>query len=202
MGSAGRKSRDLCSDSRANEAEELAMFFGMTPFTFVHVVLSLLGIASGFVIVYGLLTAKRLEGWTGLFLASNVATSVTGFFLPSERFLPSHAIGIIALVVLTVAIIAWYGRHLVGRWRTAYVVSSVIALYLNVFILIAQLFLKVPVLNALAPTQSEPPFLLSQAVVLALFIVFGIAAVIRFGNEGRVATWQPRLFRAALRAWK
>jgi hypothetical protein len=159
------------------------MFVGMTPFTFVHVLLSLVGIGSGFVVAYGLLTAKRLDGWTALFLASNVATSVTGFFFPFERFLPSHAIGIIALVVLAIAIIARYSRHLAGRWRAAYVISSVIALYLNVFVLIAQLFLKVPALNALAPTQSEPPFLLTQVVVLALFIVFAIAAVIRFGSE-------------------
>ncbi len=159
------------------------MFFGMTPFTFVHVLLSLVGIGSGFVIAYGLLTAKRLDGWTALFLASNVATSVTGFFFPFERFLPSHAVGIIALVMLAIAIIARYGHHLAGRWRAAYVISSVVALYLNVFVLIAQLFLKVPALNALAPTQSESPFLLAQAVVLALFVVLAIAALIRFGSE-------------------
>jgi hypothetical protein len=118
-----------------------------------------------------------------LFLASNVATSVTGFFFPFERFLPSHAVGVIALVVLTVAIIARYRLRLAGRWRAAYVVSSVIALYLNVFVLIVQLFLKVPALNALAPTQSEPPFLLTQAVALTMFVVLGVAAVIRFGRE-------------------
>jgi hypothetical protein len=165
------------------------MFFGMTAFTFVHVVLSLVGIGSGFVIVYGLLTTKRLDGWTVLFLASNAATSVTGFFFPFERFLPSHAFGIIALVVLTVAIIARYRQHLAGRWRAAYVLGSVIALYLNVFILIVQLFLKVPALNALAPTQSELPFLLSQVVVLAVFVALAIAAVIRSGRvPGRLAT--------------
>ena len=165
------------------------MFCGMTPFTFAHVILSLVGIGSGFAVACGLLTAKRLDGWTALFLATNVATSVTGFFFPFERFLPSHAVGIIALVVLTVAIIARYKLHLAGRWRAAYVVSSVVALYLNVFVLVVQLFLKVPPLKVLAPTQSEPPLLLTQAVVLALFVVFGIGAVIRFANEpGRMAT--------------
>ena len=159
------------------------MFFGMTPFTFVHVVLSLIGIGSGFVVAYGVLAAKRIDGWTGLFLASNIATSVTGFFFPFERFLSSHATGIIALVVLMVAIVARYRLHLKGRWRAAYVVSSVIALYLNVFVLIAQLFLKVPALRALSPNQSEPPFLLTQGVVLVLFVVLGIASVIRFGDE-------------------
>jgi hypothetical protein len=164
------------------------MFFGNTPFTFAHVIVSLVGIGSGFVVAYGLLAARRLDGWTALFLASNIATSVSGFFLPSERFLPSHAIGIIALLALTVAIIARYTLYLAGRWRAAYVVSSVAALYLNVFVLVVQLFLKVPALNALAPTQLEPSFLLAQAVVLALFVALGIAAVIRFGSQPGKAT--------------
>jgi hypothetical protein len=156
------------------------MIFGMTPFTFVHVVLGLVGIGSGFVVVYGLVAAKRLDAWTAVFLASTVATSVTGFLFPFERFLPSHGIGIVSLAVLAVAILARYALHLAGAWRRVYVVSAVIALYLNVFVLVAQLFQKVPALNALAPTQSEPPFLLTQFVLLALFVVFAIAATIKF----------------------
>jgi hypothetical protein len=125
-------------------------------FTLVHVLLSLVGIVSGFVVVFGLLTARRLDGWTALFLASTVATSLTGFGLPFHRLMPSHIIGIISLVVLGVAIIARYARHLAGAWRWIYVVCAVIALYLNFFILIVQAFMKVPALKAMAPTQSEP----------------------------------------------
>lgn len=159
------------------------MIFGMTTFTFAHVVISLVGIFSGFVVVFGLLTAKRLDGWTALFLATTVATSVTGFLFPFERFLPSHGVGIVSLLVLTVAIFARYARHLAGSWRWIYVVSAVISLYLNVFVLVVQLFLKVPGLNALAPTQSEPPFKFAQIVVVALFVVLAVVAAIRFRNE-------------------
>ncbi len=158
------------------------MIFGMTIFTFVHVVLSLVGIFSGFVVVLGLLTAKRLDGWTALFLASTVLTSVTGFLFPFHRFLPSHGVGILSLIVLAVAIFARYGRQLAGAWRRSYVITSVIALYLNVFVLIAQLFQKVPALKAMAPTQSEPPFKVTQLIVLALFVVLAIFAAIRFRN--------------------
>jgi hypothetical protein len=160
------------------------MIFAMTTFTFVHVVLSLIGIFSGLVVLFGLLTAKRLDGWTALFLVSTVATSVTGFLFPFHHFLPSHGVGIISMLVLAVAILARYSRQLAGAWRRIYVITALIALYLNVFVLIVQLFEKVPALKAMAPTQSESPFLLTQLVVLALFVVLGIAATIRF----RIAT--------------
>lgn len=156
------------------------MIFGTTTFTLVHVVLSLVGIVSGLVVVVGLIAAKRFDVWTAVFLASTVATSVTGFLFPVEHFMPSHGVGILSLVVLAVAILARYAFHLAGAWRWIYVVSAVLALYLNVFVLIVQLFQKVPALKALAPTQSEPPFLLTQLVVLVLFVVFAIAATIRF----------------------
>ncbi|HVS90196.1 MAG TPA: hypothetical protein VHF01_18490 [Candidatus Acidoferrum sp.] len=159
------------------------MILGMTTLTFAHVVLSLIGIFAGFFVVLGLLTAKRLDGWTALFLASTVATSVTGFFFPFHGFLPSHAIGIISLVALAVAMFARYGRHLAGGWRRTYVITAMIALYLNVFILIVQLFEKVPALRALAPTLSEPPFKVTQLVVLALFVTLTIAAAIKFRSE-------------------
>src|SRR6266581_8402538 len=147
----------------------------LSAFTLFHVALSLVGILSGFVVVGGFLTAKRRNGWTALFLLSTVLTSVTGFLFPFERFLPSHAIGIVSLLVLAVAILARYPCHLAGAWRRVYVVSAVTALYLNVFVLIAQLFQKVPALRDMAPTQSEPPFLITQVVFLALFV--GIATV-------------------------
>ena len=163
------------------------MIFGMSTFTFAHVVLSLVGIGSGFVVVLGLLTAKRLDGWTALFLATTVLTSVTGFFFPFHRFLPSHAVGILSLIVLALAISALYVRHLAGAWRRTYVISVVIALYFNVFVLVAQLFQKVPALRAMAPTQSEPPFKITQLAVLALFIALAILAAMRF-RDTRVRT--------------
>jgi hypothetical protein len=159
------------------------MIFSLRTFTIVHVVLSLVGIGSGLVVLSGLLTARRLSGWTTLFLASTVATSVTGFGFPSDHLLPSHVVGVISLVVLAVAIVALYVFHLTGAWRRIYVVGAVLALYLNVFVLIVQAFQKVPALKSMAPTQSEPPFLLTQLVVLALFIVLAIRAAIRFRNE-------------------
>ena len=159
------------------------MIFGMTALTFVHVVLSLVGLGSGFVVVFGLLTRKRLDGWTLLFLVTTIATSLTGFLFPFRDFLPSHAVGILSLIILAVALVARYVRRLAGAWRRTYAVCAVTALYLNFFVLIVQLFLKVPVLNAAAPTQSEPPFLLTQLFFLVLFLAVGIAAAIRFRTE-------------------
>ena len=161
------------------------MILGMTTatYTLVHVVISLVGIGSGLVVLYGLLTGKRLDRWTAAFLATTVATSVTGFGFPFDHLLPSHKVGIISLVVLAVAILARYALHLAGAWRWIYVVCAAVALYLNVFVLIVQAFEKVPALKALAPTQSEPPFLVTQLVVLALFVVLGIFAVKRFRDQ-------------------
>jgi hypothetical protein len=152
----------------------------MTTFTIIHVVVSLIGIATGLVVAAGLLNAKRLDGWTLVFLASTIATSLTGFGFPFERLLPSHVIGAISLVVLGVTLYARYVRLMTGSWRSAYVVTAVVALYLNVFVLVVQLFLKVPALNALAPTQTEPPFAIAQSVVLLVFVVLAVAAVKRF----------------------
>ena len=161
------------------------MIFGMTlsTFTTVHVVLSLVGIFSGLVVLIGLLAGKRLDGWTALFLATTVATSATGFLFPVDHFLPSHGVGIISLVALVVAILARYAFHLAGAWRWIYVVGAVVALYLNVFVLIVQSFQKVAALKAMAPTQSEPPFLVTQLVVMALFVVLGIVAAKKFRNQ-------------------
>jgi hypothetical protein len=156
---------------------------GLAAFTIVHVVISLAGIGSGFVVLSGLFTAKRLDGWTAVFLASTLATSVTGFLFPFEHFLPSHAVGLLSIVVLAVAMLARYTFHLARGWRAIYTIGAVVALYFNVFVLIVQTFQKVPALKAMAPTQSEPPFQLTQLVVLALFVAFGIAAVIRFRPE-------------------
>ncbi len=153
------------------------MLFGIT---LVHVALSLVGIFSGFVVLFGMLAGKRLDGWTALFLATTVATSATGFLFPFHQLLPSHKVGIISLVVLAIAILARYGKHLTGAWRWIYVVMASIALYLNVFVGVFQAFEKVPALKALAPTQSEPPFQVAQITVLVLFVVLTIVAAIKF----------------------
>ena len=159
------------------------MILGLQPFTFVHVAIGLVGILSGFVVLYGLLAGRRFEGWTALFLLTTVATSVTGFGFPIFIILPSHIVGLISLVLLAAAIVARYAFRLAGFWRSVYVIGAGIALYLNVFVLIVQLFQKVPALKALAPTQSEPPFALTQGAALAVFAALIIAALIRFHPE-------------------
>jgi hypothetical protein len=155
--------------------------------TLVHVVISLVGILSGFVVVFGLLASKRLDGWTAVFLTSTVLTSVTGFLFPIHRLTPGHVVGVISLIVLAVAIYARYQRRMAGGWRQTFVISSVVALYLNAFVLIVQMFRKVPALKAMAPTQSEAPFKIAQLVILALFVVLAILASIRF-HDGELRT--------------
>jgi len=155
------------------------MSFNLETYTLTHVVLSLVGIASGLVVAIGFLRGKQLGGLNALFLAATVATSATGYGFPVTHLLPSHVVGAVSLVVLAVAIYGRYARHLAGRWRVVYVICAVAALYLNVFVLVVQSFLKVPGLHALAPTQSEPPFAIAQLVVLAAFIALGTLAVRR-----------------------
>jgi hypothetical protein len=158
------------------------MILGLSTSTFttLHVIVSLIGIAAGLIVLYGMLNAKPLPGWTAIFLAATVLTSVTGFFFPAAQVLPSHIVGIISLVVLALALAALYLFHLHGAWRWIYVVSAMVALYFNCFVGVVQAFLKIPALHALAPTQSELPFAIAQLIVLALFIVLGFLAVKRF----------------------
>jgi hypothetical protein len=150
--------------------------FDITTFTLIHVVLSLVGIFAGLIVAGGFVAGKRLDGWTGVFLVSTVLTNVTGFGFPFVSLLPSHIVGVISLIVLAVVIAARYWKHLAGAWHGVFVVGAVLALYLNVFVLLAQLFLRLPALIAAAPTQKEPPFLVTQLVVLALFLWLGQAA--------------------------
>jgi hypothetical protein len=164
------------------------MIFGMTVLTFVHVLLSLIGILAGLVVAVGLLASRQLNVWTAVFIWTTVATSVTGFLFPFHKFLPSHAFGILSLVALTVAIYALHGRRLAGVWRKTYAINAMIALYLNVFVLVAQLFDKVPALKVLAPTKTEAPFREAQLAVLILFVVLTILAAIRFQGEPVKAT--------------
>jgi hypothetical protein len=157
------------------------MILGMSLATFTqfHVVLSLVGIASGLVVLYGLWHANRLPATTSIFLVTTVATSVTGFLFDSP-FDPARAVGILSLAVLGLAILALYVFKLKGPWRLTYVVCAVIALYFNVFVLVAQTFQKVTFFHALAPTQKEPPFAIAQGLVFIAFIAAGVVAVKRF----------------------
>ena len=161
------------------------MVWGMTlaTFTAVHVVLSLIGIVSGFVVMFGFFSGGRPRVWTILFLITSIATSVTGFGFPVDRLLPSHVVGVISLVVLAVAIVALYGLHVASVWRRIYVVACALALYLNVFVGVVQAFLKLPALHALAPQQNEPSFVVAQLLVLALFVLLTVVAVKRFRPE-------------------
>ena len=149
-------------------------------FTILHVVISLIAIVSGLVVLVGMLQARRLDGWTALFLLTTILTSVTGFMFPIGGLTPAIIFGLISIVILAIALAALYLKRLAGAWRWIYVVTALIALYLNVFVLIVQSFQKVPVLQKLAPTQSEPPFSIAQGVVLVAFLILGTMAVRRF----------------------
>ena len=161
------------------------MILGMSlsAFTTLHVVISLVAIVVGLAVVFGMFGGHAMAHWTALFLLATILTSVTGFFFPAAKLLPSHIVGLISLAVLGVALFALYSRRLAGSWRWVYVVTAVLALYFNVFVLVAQGFMKVPALNALAPTQAEPPFAIAQGVVMLLFVVFGVIAVRKFYPE-------------------
>lgn len=156
------------------------MSAGLAAFTLFHVAISLVGIVAGFIVAFGMLSAKRLDGWTTIFLTTTVATSVTGFLFPFHGFKPSYIVGILSLLALAPCIFARYQRHLAGHWRLIYVITAMIALYFNVFVLIVQSFMKVPALHALAPTQSEPPFALTQLAALLLFVALTVTASLRF----------------------
>jgi hypothetical protein len=161
------------------------MILGMSipTFTLLHTVVSLIGIVSGLIVLVGMLNSNRLRGWAELFLATTIVASATGFLFPSAGFGPSHIVGVISLVVLAVALLGLYVYDFAGPWRWIYVASAVLALYLNVFVGVVQAFQKLPFLQPLAPTQSEPAFIVAQAVVLALFAVLGFAAARKFHPE-------------------
>jgi hypothetical protein len=181
------------------------MIFGMSTaaFTQFHVIISLIAIASGFVVVLGMLGAKRLPALTAIFLLTTVATSVTGFMFPTPvdaprvigSFDPPKVIGVISLVLLALAILGLYVYKLAGSWRAIYVISAIIALYLNSFVLVVQTFQKVAFFHALAPTQKEPPFAAAQALLLIMFIGLGIAAYKKFRPLTDSPTLAPGLGR-------
>jgi hypothetical protein len=156
---------------------------GLAIFTLIHILISLAGIVSGLVVLGGWLAAKHYQGWTTFFLVTTVMTSLTGFFFPFRGFTPAYGVGILSLLILVAAIYALYVRRLSGVWRKVYVITAATALYLNFFVLVAQLFQKTPALKELAPTQTEPPFAISQGLTLLLFVAMGIAAVRQFRAE-------------------
>jgi len=151
-----------------------------------HVALSLVGIVSGFPVAAAFLRRQPLDAWNTIFLVTTVATSLTGYLLPATTILPSHIVGAVSLLALAIALIALYRQRLAGRWRTTYVITALIALYLNVFVLVVQAFRRVPPLTALAPTESEPPFVLAQGVLFLVFLGVTAISVVRFR--------QPRTF--------
>jgi hypothetical protein len=158
------------------------MILGMSvqAFTALHVAISLIGLLSGVIVVLGMLNDNRLPRWTALFVITTIATSATGFLFHSTSFGPPQVVGVISLIVLLGTVGALYVYHLSGRWRSVYVVTAVLALYLNAFVGVVQAFQKIPALHALAPTGSEPPFLAAQAVLLVLFVLIGILGVKKF----------------------
>jgi hypothetical protein len=149
----------------------------MALFTLIHVLISLVGIGSGFVALLGFIGNQPRPGWNRWFLWTTALTSITGFFFPNSHLTPAIIVGIISVLILAVAIFARCGKGLAGGWRKTYVLTATFALYLNTFVLVAQLFQKVPALKALAPTGSEPPFAAAQGAVLLAFIVLGVLAV-------------------------
>jgi hypothetical protein len=156
------------------------MILGLPTFTVVHVLLSLIGILSGLVVLVGLVTAKPMNAWTLLFLATTLATSLTGFLFAFHGFTPALGVGVLSIFILAATIAARYGFHLAGAWRWVYVVGAVVALYFNSFVLVVQSFLKIPVLHSLAPTGSELPFVVAQGIALIFYVVTGLLAVKRF----------------------
>jgi hypothetical protein len=162
------------------------MGLNIVTLTLVHVALSMLAIFAGLVVSGGFIAGRRLDGWTGVYLVTTALTNITGFLFPFTTFLPAHGVGIVSLLILPIVLWARYGKQLAGGWRGVFVAGVVLLLYLNVFVLVAQLFLRTPALIASAPTQSEPPFLVTQLATLVLFLWLGRAAV--SGYSGGTAT--------------
>jgi hypothetical protein len=168
------------------------MILGMSipAFTMLHVVISLIAIVAGLVVLAAMLRSNHISGLTGIFLLTTVLTSMTGFLFPTSGFTPAQAFGYLSLVLLAIALAALYAFHLAGAWRWIYVATAVTSLYLNCFVLIVQMFQKLPALHALAPNQAEPPFQIAQGLLLLAFVVLGVLAARRFHPEGAPAVAQ------------
>jgi hypothetical protein len=165
------------------------MIYGvpLATFTLLHVIISLIAIVCGLVVVFGMFASNQLTRWTGLFLFTTALTSVTGFYFPGTTLTPARIFGIASLIVLVPTVLALYVFGLRGFWRWIYIAGVVIALYLNVFVAVVQSFAKIPELQSLAPTQSEPPFLIAEGGALVIFILLGIIALVLFHPERRAA---------------
>jgi hypothetical protein len=161
------------------------MVLGMSigTYTILHVILSLIGIGSGFIVLFGLIKGKLLNPWNAVFLVTTILTSLTGFGFPNTKVTPGIILGILSMIVLAIALIALYVFHLRKAWRRTYAITAMIALYFNVFVLIAQTFEHVPAFHALAPTGTETPFKVAQTLLLLLFIVLITTAARKFSNR-------------------
>ncbi|ARP97994.1 hypothetical protein [Pseudorhodoplanes sinuspersici] len=166
------------------------MILGLSPegFLLLHVAVSMVGIFSGFVVMGGMYASNKLPVWTAIFLFTTILTSVTGFLFPITIFTPALAVGLLSMIILLVAVLALYIYRLAGWWRFVYVASALAALYLNLFVFIVQSFQKVMFLQHLAPKQAEPPFVITQSVVLLTCVVLGVIALWKFHPERRLQT--------------
>jgi hypothetical protein len=167
--------------------DTIMLGMSLSTFTLLHVLISLIGIAAGLIAMIGWLKSDPSRTATATFLATTILTSATGFRFPFTKLLPSHIVGIISLVMLALATFAFYAKRLSGFWRTVYAVTAVLSLYLNVFVLLVQAFMKIPLLKALAPTQTEPAFLVAQGILFLLFLVMTILTAVRFRPAQLVA---------------
>jgi len=163
------------------------MILGRPTLVFIHVLISLLGIASVFVILAGFLGDKRRDGANAFFLVTTILTSLSGFILPAHKILPSHILGALSVLALAIACLARYSKKMQGGWRKTYVITAMISFYFNVFVLVAQSFMKVPSLHALAPNGSEPPFAIAQSMALIAFVALTVLAVKKFRSAGMAA---------------
>jgi len=156
------------------------MILGLPPLAFIHTLISLVGIVLGFIVMKGIFANDRMDRMTGWFLAMTILTSATGFILPATKIMPSHVVGVISLVILAVACYARYSKRMAGGWRVTWLTTAIMAQWFNCFVLVAQLFLKVPALHELAPEGKEPPFAIAQGVVLLAFIAAGVVSLKKF----------------------
>jgi hypothetical protein len=152
----------------------------LAQFTFQHVVLSLLGIAAGFFMMFGFLTSRQLRMMTALFFLATAGTSLSGFLFPNKTVTPAIVLGVLSIIALALALFAQNVKKLTGAWRAVYVISVCAAFYFNFFVLIAQLFAKVPALKAIAPAPTSPAFGIAQLALLAIFVLLTTRAVKKY----------------------
>jgi hypothetical protein len=161
----------------------MVLGMSLSTYTTLHVLISLIGIGTGFIVLFGLINGRLLSPWNGVFLVTTILTSLTGFAFPNTKITPGIILGVLSMIVLAVALIALYVFHLRKAWRRTYAITAMIALYFNVFVLIAQSFKHVPAFHALAPTGTETPFKIAQTLLLLLFVALIATAARKFSNR-------------------